>query len=83
MSPGEGREVLSLADRSFEDLLLRVRLREGYPLSGLGAGGPAEADRLVADGLLSAAARAEGRVVLTREGRMLADLVVRRLADAL
>ncbi|HEX3647705.1 MAG TPA: radical SAM family heme chaperone HemW [Pseudonocardiaceae bacterium] len=80
-SPAAGREVLTDADRSVERVLLELRLADGLPVTVLTGSAPAEAGFAVADGLLDGAALAAGRCVLTRRGRLLADAVVRRLAD--
>jgi putative oxygen-independent coproporphyrinogen III oxidase len=72
-------EELDDTDRHTEDVMLRLRLRHGLPLSVLTA---AEADRArvaVADGLVES--RAE-RLILTDRGRLLADAVVRDLLTA-
>jgi putative oxygen-independent coproporphyrinogen III oxidase len=73
-SPGQAREILDPADRRVEDVMLRVRLRDGLPVAGLDAGGVA---RALADGLIEPAAHALGRLVLTLRGRLLADAVIR------
>ena len=78
-SPAQAREVLGPRDRHVEDVLLRVRLREGLPSDVLDDHERARAARAAADGLLDAAALGDGRVVLTRRGRLLADSVVRDL----
>jgi putative oxygen-independent coproporphyrinogen III oxidase len=72
-SPGHGRELLTEQDKHVEDVMLRVRLRDGMPLAGLNAAPALE------DGLLDPAAYAAGRLVLTLRGRLLADAVVRDL----
>jgi oxygen-independent coproporphyrinogen-3 oxidase len=78
-SPGHGREVLT-ADMAYtEDVLLRLRLAGGLPLSTLDANGRAAALRARTDGLLDARSYAAGRAVLTLRGRLLADAVVRDL----
>lgn len=82
-SPALAREVLRDEDRALERVLLQVRLREGMSVSELGAAGRAGASALVAEGLLDGAALDSGQVVLTLRGRLLADLVVRRLSDGL
>jgi putative oxygen-independent coproporphyrinogen III oxidase len=79
VSPGHGRELLTVADRYVEDVMLRVRLAEGLPLAALDEGGRAAAARAVDDGQLDPAAYGRGRVVLTLRGRLLADAVVRDL----
>jgi putative oxygen-independent coproporphyrinogen III oxidase len=78
-SPGAGRELLSDEDRYVEDVMLRLRLRDGYPLGDLRDGGPAAAQLALRDGLLDDAAYADGRAVLTLRGRLLADAVIRDL----
>jgi oxygen-independent coproporphyrinogen-3 oxidase len=79
VSPGHAREVLTPADRHTEDVMLRLRLAEGLPLAALDAFERAGARRALDDGLLSPAAYADGRAVLTLRGRLLADAVVRDL----
>ncbi|GAA0431213.1 coproporphyrinogen III oxidase [Actinoplanes capillaceus] len=73
-SPGHARETLSGDDRHMEDVMLRVRLRDGIPLDRVGATGAA---RALADGLLEPGAYDDGRLVLTLRGRLLADAVIR------
>jgi len=61
-----------------EDVMLRVRLRDGLPLQLLSDSERARADAVVAAGLLT---RTGDRLVLTDRGRLLADAVVRDLID--
>jgi putative oxygen-independent coproporphyrinogen III oxidase len=75
-SPGYAREVLSADDRHVEDVMLRLRLAAGLPLSALDGPGRAAAARAEADGLLETR---DDRAVLTLRGRLLADAVVRDL----
>jgi len=79
LSPAAGRETLDVATRSLEDVLLKVRIRDGLPVSALHGEGRAAVAGLIADGLVDAKAALHGSVVLTRAGRLLADAVVRRL----
>jgi coproporphyrinogen III oxidase-like Fe-S oxidoreductase len=66
--------------RHDEEVLLRVRLRDGLPIGVLDADGRTAVAGLVADGLVDGGAAVADRVVvLTRRGRLLADAVVRRL----
>lgn len=62
-----------------EDVLLRVRLREGMPLADLPDAGAAACAELLADGLIDDEAAAAGRLAPTRRGRLMADAVVQRL----
>ncbi|GIE91143.1 coproporphyrinogen III oxidase [Actinoplanes regularis] len=74
VSPGHGRELLTAEDRHVEDVMLRVRLRDGIALARVDA---AAAARALADGLLEPEAYRAGRLVLTLQGRLLADAVIR------
>lgn len=78
-SPGQGRELLSVADQRVEDVMLRLRLAEGVPLESLEPAGRAAAGRALADGLLEPDGYTAGWAVLTLRGRLLADAVVRDL----
>jgi oxygen-independent coproporphyrinogen-3 oxidase len=78
-SPGAGRETLSDEDRYVEDVMLRLRLRSGFPLAELTGPGPAAARTALENGLLQEPAYADGRAVLTQRGRLLADAVIREL----
>jgi putative oxygen-independent coproporphyrinogen III oxidase len=80
-SPAHAREVLGAQDRRVESVLLQVRLAEGCPLSVLRPAGAAAAAWFAANGLVDPAALAGGIVVLTRQGRLLADAVVRDVVD--
>jgi oxygen-independent coproporphyrinogen-3 oxidase len=79
VSPGQGREVLTAAERYTEDVMLRLRLAEGMPLAELAAEGRAGAERALAAGLLAPAGYEVGVAVLTLRGRLLADAVIRDL----
>jgi putative oxygen-independent coproporphyrinogen III oxidase len=78
-SPAQAREVLTTAERRMEEIMLRTRLAEGAPLSVLTPAALAYAERAVATSLADPAAFAGGRLVLTRQGRLLADAVIRDL----
>jgi putative oxygen-independent coproporphyrinogen III oxidase len=81
ISPGQAREILSGTERQLERVMLLIRLAEGCPVAVLGPAGRAGAAAVIADGLASRAAYAEGRIVLTRRGRLLADTVARALTE--
>jgi putative oxygen-independent coproporphyrinogen III oxidase len=74
VSPGHGRELLTDEDRHVEDVMLRVRLREGIALDRVDQLGAKQA---LANGLLDPAAYERGRLELTLRGRLLADAVIR------
>jgi putative oxygen-independent coproporphyrinogen III oxidase len=78
-SPAAARERLTAAERRMEEIMLRVRLADGLPLSLLTATAAAQAERMVDDHLIDRSAHAAGRLVLTLRGRLLADAVIRDL----
>ena len=59
--------------------MLLIRLTEGCPVGLLSPAGQANAAAVVADGLASPDAYADGRIALTIRGRLLADTVTRML----
>ena len=74
--PVAGFEQLDAASRHTEDVLLRIRLRQGLSLDLLDDAERERAAEAVEDGLL---VRQGERLVLTDRGRLLADGVVRTL----
>jgi putative oxygen-independent coproporphyrinogen III oxidase len=82
-SPGQAREILTEDERQLERVMLLIRLAEGCPAAVLGPAGRANAESVVADGLAEAGALADGRIVLTRRGRLLADAVTQKLTEPL
>ena len=81
VSPGQAREVLTDADRTIERIMLLTRLAAGCPVAELTQAGHAAAWQAAADGLVSSQALAAGVVRLTRQGRLLADAVIRAITD--
>jgi putative oxygen-independent coproporphyrinogen III oxidase len=71
-------EQLDAGTRHVEDVMLRLRLRDGLPTSVLDEDERARADTAVTDGLVELRG---DRLVLTDHGRLLADAVVRTLLD--
>ncbi len=80
-SPGHAREVLDLAARRTEQILLGLRLADGIDLNLLSATGRETARQQVVDGLLERERYHQGRAVVTRRGRLLADGLAVRLLD--
>ena len=79
-SPAAAREVLTDEQRHDEWVLLGTRLAGGIPVTGLQPSGRTAVAGLVADGLVDGPSAVRDRQVrLTRQGRLLADTVVRRL----
>jgi putative oxygen-independent coproporphyrinogen III oxidase len=77
--PVADSEELNAADRHTEDVMLRLRLRQGLPMGVLTDAESARARVAVSNGL---AERRADRLVLTDRGRLLADAVVRDLLTA-
>ncbi|TDD01056.1 coproporphyrinogen III oxidase [Nonomuraea deserti] len=78
-SPAHAREVLDTGDRDAERLMLELRLASGYPLAEVApAARPAVASAL-ARGLLEPGQFRSGLMVLTLQGRLLADALIRDL----
>jgi oxygen-independent coproporphyrinogen-3 oxidase len=75
-TPAQAREVLDPSTRRVERVLLEVRLRSGLPLDAVDDDGRRAAADLAGRGLVTLS---EDRLVLTPEGRLLADAVVREL----
>jgi oxygen-independent coproporphyrinogen-3 oxidase len=76
-SPMHDHEVLDPSTSVLERVMLEARLREGLPL-GLLEGGHSAVPGLTDRGLVEVTG---DHLVLTREGRLLADAVVRDLTD--
>jgi putative oxygen-independent coproporphyrinogen III oxidase len=76
--PVADHELLDAATRHTEDIMLRVRLRNGLPVALLSEGERRRADTAIGDGLMT---RDADRLILTDRGRLLADAVVRTLLD--
>jgi len=72
-------EVLQPADVDHEVIMLGLRLRDGLSLSVLGNEALIQAQLAVSEGLLDPESFAEGKAVLTFQGRLLADGLVARL----
>jgi putative oxygen-independent coproporphyrinogen III oxidase len=81
LSPAAGRETLDAETRRVERILLLSRISDGVPTSELTASGRSAVAGLIAEGLVDPSAALHGSVVLTLNGRLLADVVVRRLLD--
>lgn len=80
-SPALEREVLTTEQRHDERVLLGSRLADGLDLELLTGSERERVAELIADGLVDGTAAVRGRLMLTLRGRLLADLVVRRVLD--
>jgi len=78
-SPMAGSEKLDDDARYDEYVMLGIRTSRGIPIATLQSYGQAQVRALAAEGLLDPAAMVAGRAVLSAQGRLLADHVVRRL----
>jgi putative oxygen-independent coproporphyrinogen III oxidase len=80
-SPAAGREVLEPATRRLERVMLESRLADGLDTAVLSASAHRQARRLAGEGLIDEGSLQAGVVVLTLDGRLLADSVARALSD--
>lgn len=79
-SPEQDGEIPTPQQTQLEKVLLATRLRSGLPVADLDKSVRSEVARLVADKLIEPiGSLPTDRVVLTLQGRLLADAVVRRL----
>ncbi|HEU5222986.1 MAG TPA: radical SAM family heme chaperone HemW [Candidatus Lumbricidophila sp.] len=78
-SPAVGREALSAGAAATERVLLRSRIREGIAITELAPAARSAVAGLIADDLVDARQALAGQLVLTRKGRLLADVVARQL----
>jgi putative oxygen-independent coproporphyrinogen III oxidase len=78
LSPAQARELLSPEQRRVERILLELRLADGLPTSLLTT---TEKSRLVELVARRLAVVEDGMLILTRNGRLLADGVIRDLLD--
>jgi oxygen-independent coproporphyrinogen-3 oxidase len=74
--------VLAPEARRLERIMLETRTADGLDAGVLRAAGADAARRMAGERLLEDGALAAGRVRLTLGGRLVADAVVRSLADA-
>jgi oxygen-independent coproporphyrinogen-3 oxidase len=72
-------ETLTHLQIQHEEIMLRLRLREGLPLDVLTTSATAQAELAVSQGLLEPERFTQGTAVLTFQGRLLADGLVARL----
>jgi oxygen-independent coproporphyrinogen-3 oxidase len=78
LSPAQARELLSAQQRRVERILLELRLADGLSISLLTRTEKSRLVQLVAQRL---AVVEDGMLILTRNGRLLADGVIRDLLD--
>ena len=78
MSPAQARELLSVEQRRVERILLELRLADGLTTSLLTS---TEKSRLVDLAARCLVVDEDGMLILTRDGRLLADGVIRELLD--
>ena len=78
-SPAQAREAVTPADRTVERIMLQTRIREGLSVWELEQPALDQLSILVSNGLIEDPRAHADRVVLTRRGRLLADVVVHAL----
>lgn len=81
VSPAAGRESLDPDTQYVERVMLGLRISEGLDVELLRPEGRRAVAGLIDDGWVDGFAAGNGRVVLTDQGRLMADAVTRRLLD--
>ncbi|MGA1784125.1 MAG: radical SAM family heme chaperone HemW [Pontimonas sp.] len=79
LSPALAREILSGEEKYTEMVMLRLRIRDGLPISSLHPGHQEAVAWAIAGEFVDAHAALGGTLVLTRKGRLVADGVARQL----
>jgi oxygen-independent coproporphyrinogen-3 oxidase len=79
VSPALAREILSDDEKYTEMVMLRLRIRDGLPISSLRPGHQEAVAWAIAEKLVDAHAALRGTLVLTRTGRLVADGIARQL----
>ena len=80
-SPSAGSETLSSEDQALERIMLQIRMREGLDLDSFSLPQIKVLEGFYRRGLLGEEEWHRNRAVLTREGRLLADQIVRELVS--
>ena len=78
-NPMAEEELLTEAAKQSESVMLRIRLREGISAAAFGSDVVLRLADYVAQGYLDESGWSQGRVVLTRTGRLIADRIVREI----
>ncbi|MBD2761445.1 coproporphyrinogen III oxidase [Kocuria sp. cx-455] len=81
LSPAVGRESLNQDTQYLEHVMLGIRIREGLETRSLRPEGRTAVAGLILDGWVDGPAAVGGHVILTDQGRLMADAVTRRLLD--
>jgi oxygen-independent coproporphyrinogen-3 oxidase len=79
LSPMQEEEILSDAERSREEIMLLIRLATGLPRIGLDARQAEIVATYIESRDIDPAAWSQGALVLTQQGRLIADRIVREL----
>ncbi len=78
-SPIQEREELTSANLADEFIMLQIRMREGIPLSHLKENQFSVAKKFLDSGDVEEARWSQGKLVLSKNGRLIADRIVREL----
>ncbi|MEY4457572.1 MAG: hypothetical protein RIS25_165 [Actinomycetota bacterium] len=80
-TPAIGHEILSESEQLFERIVLQIRVRTGLRIADIPRVSPGVIPALIARGLVDGVEALAGRLVLTLQGRLLADSVARDLTS--
>ncbi len=78
-SPELSHEILTAENLSDEFIMLQIRRREGIQHNHLSSAQIAKAEEFLSSGFLDSASWQDMRLVLSRDGRLIADKIVREL----
>jgi oxygen-independent coproporphyrinogen-3 oxidase len=78
-SPELSHEILTPENLSDEFIMLQIRRREGILHNHLSSAQIAKAEEFLSSGFLDSASWQDMRLVLSRDGRLIADKIVREL----
>jgi len=81
-SPSAGNEVLSEDEKSVESLMLQIRMREGITINSFTPEQRSKLEQFNSRNLFESESWSAGRLVLSLEGRLLADQIVRELLSS-
>ena len=79
LSPAHEHEILTDSEKESERIMLGIRLRQGIELATLTDLQQGRAAKFLARGSIDQAAWDQGSLILTDDGRLVADLIVREI----
>jgi oxygen-independent coproporphyrinogen-3 oxidase len=75
----QDQEILTAEEARSEEIMLHIRLVDGIARASLSEGEAKSLPTFLAEGYLLSSAWEQGRVVLSKTGRLMADRIVREI----